>query len=115
MITIDNMRLHLPANMQERAGIIAQLVAQQLSHFQEQISQECSGEIGQLNIGALHIHHSFSDVQIAQTIARAIGEKIQHQLTVKPFSGQDAAKAVSKGNQQSITQQTKVRSQGAIL
>ena len=83
MITLDALNLHLPPGMQERAPTIARLIAGQLSRLQGENSVQLSGEIDRLNIGALHIHRSFSDAQIAQTIASAINEKIQHQLTAK--------------------------------
>ncbi|WP_281556859.1 hypothetical protein [Thalassomonas sp. RHCl1] len=84
MITLDALNLHLPSGMQERAPTIARLIAGQLSRLQGESSEQVCGNISQLNIGALHIHRSFSDAQIAQTIASAINEKIQDQLTVKP-------------------------------
>lgn len=84
MITLDALNLHLPSGMQERAPTIARLIAGELSRLQGESIEPVSGNISQLNIGALHIHRSFSDAQIAQTIVSAINEKIQHQLAVKP-------------------------------
>ncbi|WDE00792.1 hypothetical protein [Thalassomonas actiniarum] len=84
MITLDALNLHLPSGMQERAPTIARLIAGQLSRLQGESSEQVCGNISQLNIGALHIHRSFSDAQIAQTIASAINEKMQHQLRVEP-------------------------------
>ncbi|WDE03644.1 hypothetical protein SG34_019975 [Thalassomonas viridans] len=98
MITLDALNLHLPPGMQERAPAIARLIAGQLSRLQGENGTGISGEIPRLNIGALHIHHSFSDAQIAQTIASAINEKIQQ--AVKPaeslnFTGKKVNKPVS--------------------
>ncbi|WDE13545.1 hypothetical protein [Thalassomonas haliotis] len=110
MITLDALNLHLPSGMQERAPTIARLIAGELSRLQGESSEPVSGNISQLNIGALHIHRSFSDAQIAQTIVSAINEKIQHQLTVKP-----AEKPAATGNAAAANNLGRLKKQGGSL
>lgn len=68
MLTIDRLRLHLPSEYQDRAQLIAHLVADQL----DQISLGRTRKIEQLSLAPITIAAGLPDQQLARVIATAV-------------------------------------------
>jgi hypothetical protein len=77
MLTIDKLRLSLPAGYEPRAGRIARLIADELATLplQENASQE-NVSIARLQLPALHVAHGASDRHVAGAIASAIAAQV---------------------------------------
>ena len=67
MLTIDRLRLHLPSEYQDRAQLIAKLVADQL----DEISLGRSRKIERLRLAPIKIVAGLPDQQLAREIVRA--------------------------------------------
>ncbi|TKJ38531.1 hypothetical protein CEE37_12245 [candidate division LCP-89 bacterium B3_LCP] len=78
MLVIDKLKIHLPAQMRNRADIIARLVAQELTST----SQKSEITISELRTPAVQVHSSFTDNQIARCISTEIQTQI-NQLSVE--------------------------------
>jgi len=72
MLSIDNLRLHLPAGFEHRADSIARLVGRELAG----IHVGKSADIGSLQVPGVSVHPGQSDRQAALQIAQAIHRQV---------------------------------------